>query len=275
MRLLIGATQLTEPGPEAQVRLIKRLLIHKEYGPADQSNDIALLELNEPVQCSSHIQLACVPNATVNVAQLDTCYVAGWGATTARCEFPKMEGKLNTLGRWVGLPDSGGQGQNKAARSLKADSTSIEAQPNPREGSTSRWGKWQQAASSSFLSVFTAQKSSDILQEAKVHLINVQICNSTGWYKGDVHSHNLCAGYPEGGIDTCQVGASLSDKSLSPQQHRQHHPNTAQPLLSLASHSLSPGSPPLLGIPTHPPCAGPSPGPPLSLRPGTLPRKSW
>uniref|UniRef100_A0A8C9NMX1 Acrosin n=1 Tax=Serinus canaria TaxID=9135 RepID=A0A8C9NMX1_SERCA len=133
MRLLIGATQLTEPGPGAQVRLIKRLLVHKEYGPADQSNDIALLELNEPVQCSSYIQLACVPNATVNVALLETCYVAGWGATTAR-----------------------------------------------------------------------SQKSSDVLQEAKVHLINVQVCNSSEWYQGDVHSHNLCAGYPEGGIDTCQ-----------------------------------------------------------------------
>ncbi|KAF2984326.1 hypothetical protein EK904_000714 [Melospiza melodia maxima] len=133
MRLLIGVTQLTEPGPEAQVRLIKRLLIHNEYDPADQSNDIALLEMSEPVQCNSHIQLVCVPKATVNVAQLDTCYVAGWGATTAR-----------------------------------------------------------------------SQTSSDILQEAKVHLINVQICNSSEWYQGEVHSHNLCAGYPEGGIDTCQ-----------------------------------------------------------------------
>ncbi|XP_068043886.1 acrosin-like isoform X2 [Anomalospiza imberbis] len=133
MRLLIGATQLTEPGPGAEVRLIKRLLIHKEYGSADQSNDIALLELNEPVQCSSYIQLVCVPNATLNVAQLETCYVAGWGATTAR-----------------------------------------------------------------------SQKSSDVLQEAKVHLISVQICNSSEWYQGDIHTHNLCAGYPEGGIDTCQ-----------------------------------------------------------------------
>ncbi|XP_062349645.1 acrosin-like [Cinclus cinclus] len=133
MRLLIGATQLTEPGPEAEVRLIKRLLVHQEYSSADQSNDIALLELNEPVQCSPYIQPVCVPNGTLSMAQLDTCYVAGWGATTAR-----------------------------------------------------------------------SQTSSDVLQEAKVHLINVQICNSSEWYGGDIHSHNLCAGYPEGGIDTCQ-----------------------------------------------------------------------
>ncbi|KAM4780077.1 acrosin-like [Cyanocitta cristata] len=133
MRLLIGATQLTEPGPGAEVRLIKRLLVHKEYGASDQSNDIALLELNEPVLCSPYIQLVCVPNATLNVAELETCYVAGWGATTAR-----------------------------------------------------------------------SQKSSNVLQEAKVHLISVQVCNSSEWYAGAIHTHNLCAGYPEGGVDTCQ-----------------------------------------------------------------------
>ncbi|XP_023782057.1 acrosin-like [Cyanistes caeruleus] len=133
IRLLIGATQLTEPGPGAEVRTIKRLLVHKEYNSADQSNDIALLELNEPVQCSPYVQLVCVPNATLSVAQLETCYVAGWGATTAR-----------------------------------------------------------------------SQTVSDVLQEAKVHLISVQLCNSSEWYGGDVHAHNLCAGYPEGGIDTCQ-----------------------------------------------------------------------
>uniref|UniRef100_A0A8C5UHI5 Acrosin n=1 Tax=Malurus cyaneus samueli TaxID=2593467 RepID=A0A8C5UHI5_9PASS len=133
MRVLIGATQLTEPGPGAEVRLIKRVVVHEEYGARDQSNDIALLELNEPVKCNQYIQLVCVPDATLDVARLQTCYVAGWGATTAR-----------------------------------------------------------------------AQKSSDILQEAKVHLINVQLCNSTEWYAGDIHPHNLCAGYPEGGIDTCQ-----------------------------------------------------------------------
>lgn len=211
----------------------------------DRRNDIALLELNEPVQCSSYIQLVCVPNATLDVAQLETCYVAGWGATTARCELPEMEGKLDTLGRWVGLPDSRGQSQNQAAHSLKADSRDRElqhlcrdkAKPFVGKGITPRWGKWQRAAGSSFPSVLTAQKSSDVLQEAKVHLINVQICNSSEWYQGDIHTHNLCAGYPEGGIDTCQVGVSLSDKSLSPQLHRQHRPNTAQPLLSPASHS--------------------------------------
>lgn len=147
MRLLIGATQLTQPGPGAEVRLIKRLLVHKDYGSADQSNDIALLELNEPVKCSPYVQLVCVPSTTLDVAQLDTCYVAGWGATTARCEFPKMEGKLDALGRGVRLPDSRGQSQSQAAHSLKAGSRdrelqlSGEAKPSPRKVNHPQTGK--------------------------------------------------------------------------------------------------------------------------------------
>uniref|UniRef100_A0A8C0BP16 Peptidase S1 domain-containing protein n=1 Tax=Buteo japonicus TaxID=224669 RepID=A0A8C0BP16_9AVES len=134
-RVVIGATQLTRLGPEAQVRNIKRLLVHERYSNLSERNDIALLELDQPVQCSYYIQLACVPDASLRVSELTTCYISGWGSTTAR---------------------------------------------------------------------------SDVLQEAKVHLIDVNLCNSTRWYRGAIHTHNLCAGYPQGGIDTCQVGASLA-----------------------------------------------------------------
>ncbi|KAJ7427239.1 hypothetical protein WISP_08748 [Willisornis vidua] len=137
-RVVIGATQLTEPGPGTEVRQIKQLVVHEDYSSADQSNDIALLQLDQPAECNLYVQLGCVPNATVDVPELDICYVAGWGATTAR-----------------------------------------------------------------------AQKTSDVLQEAQVNLISVELCNSTDWYAGDVHTHNLCAGYPEGGIDTCQLGKRL------------------------------------------------------------------
>uniref|UniRef100_A0A8D0F4H0 Acrosin n=1 Tax=Strix occidentalis caurina TaxID=311401 RepID=A0A8D0F4H0_STROC len=134
-RVVIGATQLTQLGPEAQVRNIKRLLVHEHYSSVSERNDIALLELDQPVQCSDSVQLACVPDASLRVSELTTCYVSGWGSTTARCEFPKR------------------------AR---------------------------------------------VLSEAKVHLIDVNLCNSSRWYAGAVHPHNLCAGYPQGGIDTCQ-----------------------------------------------------------------------
>ncbi|XP_066170537.1 acrosin-like [Sylvia atricapilla] len=133
--VVIGATQLTQPGPGAQVRQIKKLLRHENYERHDMSYDIALLQLSKPVECSPYIQLACVadPILGVSVSEKQTCWIAGWGATSTKNKRP-----------------------------------------------------------------------SDRLQEAKVHLINLQLCNSTFWYSGTVHPYNVCAGYPQGKIDTCQ-----------------------------------------------------------------------
>ncbi|XP_053856094.1 acrosin-like [Vidua macroura] len=132
-RVLIGATKLTHLGPETQVRHVKRLLAHQEYTADSQQNDIALVELDEPVECSDYVQLACVPNASLTVSELKTCYIAGWGSASAKAQGP-----------------------------------------------------------------------SDVLQEAKVRLLDIRVVNNSRWYAGAIHTHNLCAGYPRGGMDTCQ-----------------------------------------------------------------------
>ncbi|NXW48220.1 ACRO protein, partial [Nyctiprogne leucopyga] len=132
-RVVAGITQLTRPGPETQVRHIRWLVVHEHYSNITQSNDIALVQLDQPVQCGYYVQLACVADTMLRVSQLTNCYVSGWGSTAARSARP-----------------------------------------------------------------------SDMLQEARVHLINVNTCNSSRWYRGAIHSHNLCAGYPQGGIDSCQ-----------------------------------------------------------------------
>ncbi|XP_021072712.1 acrosin isoform X3 [Mus pahari] len=49
-----------------------------------------------------------------------------------------------------------------------------------------------------------APRPSPVLMEARVDLIDLDLCNSTLWYNGRVTSTNVCAGYPEGKIDTCQ-----------------------------------------------------------------------
>ncbi|XP_060980139.1 acrosin [Dama dama] len=49
-----------------------------------------------------------------------------------------------------------------------------------------------------------ARRTSPVLQEARVDLIDLDLCNSTRWYNGRIRSTNVCAGYPEGKIDTCQ-----------------------------------------------------------------------
>ncbi|XP_053936844.1 acrosin-like [Cuculus canorus] len=132
-RVVAGIMHLAHEGPEVQVRYIKRILGHKGYSNITQANDIALIELDEPFQCSPYVQLACVPDFSLRVQELKTCYVSGWGATMAGSP---------------GMPP--------------------------------------------------------VLLESQVHLLNTHACNSSGWYRGAIHPHNLCAGYPQGGIDTCQ-----------------------------------------------------------------------
>ncbi|NWT77017.1 ACRO protein, partial [Prunella himalayana] len=77
--LVIGATQLTKPGPGAQLRRIKKLVRHENYNPTDKSNDIALLELSKPVDCNPYVQLACVADPALSLSELTNCWVAGWG----------------------------------------------------------------------------------------------------------------------------------------------------------------------------------------------------
>ncbi|XP_025926953.1 acrosin-like [Apteryx rowi] len=74
-RVVVGASSLLQLGPEVQVRNIKRLVTHEHYDNRSQRNDIALLELDHPVQCSYYIQLACVPDASLRVSELSPCYV--------------------------------------------------------------------------------------------------------------------------------------------------------------------------------------------------------
>ncbi|NXE71604.1 ACRO protein, partial [Calcarius ornatus] len=123
-KVLIGATDLSHPGPEAQRRRIGKVLKHQDYSDNLPGNNIALVELDQPVECSDYIQLACVPDSDVPVSKLKTCYVAGWRA----------------------IPETA---------------------PTPAPGL--------------------------LLQEAKVRLIDVQLCNSSRWYGGAVHPQDLCA----------------------------------------------------------------------------------
>ncbi|POI27357.1 hypothetical protein CIB84_008893 [Bambusicola thoracicus] len=136
LRVVIGANDLTHLGQEVEVHRIRRVIIHEYFNNKTLTNDIALLELDYPVHCSYHIQLACVPDASLRVSELTDCYISGWGHTGMRSVAPVQ--------------------------------------------------------------------AADILQEAKVHLIDLNLCNSSHWYAGAVHTHNMCAGYPQGGIDTCQ-----------------------------------------------------------------------
>ncbi|NXE03263.1 ACRO protein, partial [Chaetorhynchus papuensis] len=88
-KVVIGATDLAQPGPEAKVFHVKRILVHRSYEAALERNNIALLELAQPVECSDYIQLACVPDSSLAVPELRTCYIAGWRATPDSGQCPR------------------------------------------------------------------------------------------------------------------------------------------------------------------------------------------
>lgn len=85
---MLGATSLGQSGRDVEVRRIKRLIMHEKYVPTVEFNDVALVELDRPVQCSSTIQTACLPGPTVKVSAMKNCYVAGWGDRIVKCKFP-------------------------------------------------------------------------------------------------------------------------------------------------------------------------------------------
>uniref|UniRef100_A0A8V5GV56 Acrosin n=1 Tax=Melopsittacus undulatus TaxID=13146 RepID=A0A8V5GV56_MELUD len=130
--VLVGITDLSVATSETQKRGIRQVIVHEHYTKVSSGFDIALMELDQPVQCGYHVQLACVPDATLRVSQLSECFISGWGAREERSECPTAP------------------------------------------------------------------------LEAKVRLIDISLCNSSQWYQGALQRHNLCAGYPQGGIDTCQ-----------------------------------------------------------------------
>nr|XP_030117497.3 acrosin-like isoform X2 [Taeniopygia guttata] len=87
--VVIGATDLSQPGPEAEVRHIQSLIVHRHYNPSTARNNMALLELERPVECSDYIQLGCVPDSSLAVPELRTCYIAGWRAAPDSAPGPR------------------------------------------------------------------------------------------------------------------------------------------------------------------------------------------
>ncbi|XP_053261353.1 acrosin-like [Podarcis raffonei] len=106
--LSIGANRISDPGPDAQRRSIKRLLNHKQYERfwnktfSKIHNDISLVELNEPVNCTDYIQPACLPDESVAVSKLGHCYISGFGimdATTKKMPDIMQEGAVDIIPR--------------------------------------------------------------------------------------------------------------------------------------------------------------------------------
>lgn len=66
-----------------QERRVKRLIIHPKFNPNLLEDDIALLELEEPLRFDMNIQPICLPFRMDNFTHTDG-FVSGWGFTKYR-----------------------------------------------------------------------------------------------------------------------------------------------------------------------------------------------
>uniref|UniRef100_A0A4X2KCZ9 Peptidase S1 domain-containing protein n=1 Tax=Vombatus ursinus TaxID=29139 RepID=A0A4X2KCZ9_VOMUR len=83
------------PGPFAQERRAVHILLHEQYNSWNENNDIALVEMNEPVYCGYMVQTACLPRPSdAPVRDSEPCIIAGWG-------YKEENGKPE-MGLWEG-----------------------------------------------------------------------------------------------------------------------------------------------------------------------------
>lgn len=67
--------------------LVSRIIVHPNYYDEVNGADIALLELEDPVNLSSHVQPVTLPPASETFPKGTRCWVTGWGDVHSGCGF--------------------------------------------------------------------------------------------------------------------------------------------------------------------------------------------
>uniref|UniRef100_A0A8D2LZ32 Peptidase S1 domain-containing protein n=1 Tax=Varanus komodoensis TaxID=61221 RepID=A0A8D2LZ32_VARKO len=95
--ILLGAHNLSNPGPEAVSVPVKQIIIHSHYSGYRNGNDIALMELKAPVNFTHHIVPACIPGPSIPFPPRLGCWVTGWGNVQQGVPLPEPESLQEVL----------------------------------------------------------------------------------------------------------------------------------------------------------------------------------
>ncbi|XP_078280020.1 transmembrane protease serine 6-like [Rhinoraja longicauda] len=60
----------------------KRIIINPKFNADSMDNDIALMELTQPVTLSNTVQPACLPSLYHVLSEEMKCFITGWGTTS-------------------------------------------------------------------------------------------------------------------------------------------------------------------------------------------------
>ncbi|XP_032123901.1 serine protease 30-like isoform X2 [Sapajus apella] len=115
-RVKVGGLSLSLSEPHSTLVAVKRLLIHPAYHGTATSGDIALMELDSPVQASLFSPI-CLPEPRTPLAIGTLCWVTGWGSTLEKAlssvlqevAVPLLDSNMCELLYHLGEPNLAGQ----------------------------------------------------------------------------------------------------------------------------------------------------------------------
>nr|XP_016851673.1 PREDICTED: serine protease 27 [Anolis carolinensis] len=90
-QVLLGVTQLSNPGPQACCLGVQQVIIHPMYAGHTTSGDIALVQLSRKVQYSYLILPICLPDASLKFPPGKVCWVTGWGNLRHSVNLPSPQ----------------------------------------------------------------------------------------------------------------------------------------------------------------------------------------
>jgi len=92
-------TQITKELYQHQDRVVKNIVIHKDFYAGALFNDVAILFLDEPVTIIENVDTLCLPEQDIVIPSGTKCFASGWGKDV----FGK-EGKYQVILKKIELP---------------------------------------------------------------------------------------------------------------------------------------------------------------------------
>ncbi|XP_007071024.2 serine protease 27 [Chelonia mydas] len=90
-RVVLGANQLLNPGPNSCACPVRRIITHPSYAGQTTSGDIALVQLASRVNFTNYILPICLPDASVRFPPGKVCWVTGWGHMRSWVDLPSPQ----------------------------------------------------------------------------------------------------------------------------------------------------------------------------------------